>query len=395
MVVGDAGILSLAPILFMGPGLYVLFRSLRRLRVERSYPTVHLKPSKIPVAPGERFECVLHSGADPARFSASNVTFNVRITANKWVVRSSAGDRGPRKVRSVVWEKSTPVVAASGTSELGSSLIGRFSFDLPEELEETSRVQAVITYDWRLEVDATDSLPGFHYEFELPVFDTRTALEKADHALGTATNTEPATDVEESTPATAFRPPVGKGDLDGLKAYQDDVFEERCARDSRPTSQRIFRAMEPYTHIERLGDRAVSVVHVKGDRAVRRIRRVASGAAVLLMFFVPGDFRLLFFFAALLLLAMGASAKPNAIAMHADDTGLHIDTVRGRKKGSRHHVWSSVGMIHVHRYSSSDVHDIVVGLTKDGTRSIGARFSSKGEAEGIAAAIAAVKERHI
>lgn len=393
VVAGAGEPLGLLTLTFLVPGIYILFRSIRRFLFEKKYPGIHLKPADIPVAPGNRFDCVLYSGADPQRTSASGVTFNVRITANKWVERSTGSNRsGPRKVRTVMWERTLPVAAVSGTSEIGSALIGRFGVDLPEELEETSRLPASVTYDWRLEVDAKDSLPGFRYEFRLPVFDTRTALEKADHALGTVTDTEYDVNAGEPPEATELQLPVEKGDLESLRAYQESVLEDRISRDGRSAIRRLFLALKPHTHLERLTDRAVAVIHVKGDRTIRTVRRLSAAGCLVLAIVLPGPATLLFFAAAVILLAMGKAARPAVIALYADESGLQIDEVRGKKERSSHYPWSSVGMITETQFSSF-YSDIYIARPQSRVPAIGARIPTRREAEGIAAAIASVKER--
>lgn len=394
VVIGTEEPLGYFAAVMVGPGIYILVRSLRRLLNERKYRNVHLRPSGIPVAPGARFEATVYSGADAAQHRVSDVQFQIRITANKWVERSTTSDRsGPRKRRYVVWETTIPVAAASGTTEAGSALIGRFGVDLPDGLEETSRLPASVTYDWRLEVDATDSLPGFRYEFRLPVFDTRTALEKADTALGTVTEADLSADAGDVSPATGLNAPVEKADLDGLRAYQNSIQDERLSLDGRSAVQRLFLALKPHTHLDRSADQAVSVIHVKGDPTVRQIRRISSAVCLVLMFFIPGAPTLLFFVAAVILFGMGKAAQPAALALHADESGLQIDEVRGRKARSSQYPWSSVGMISDTRFSSF-YYDVFIPRPKIRVPTIGARIPSQREAEGIAAAISSVKDRY-
>lgn len=355
---------------------------------------MHLQPSSMPVAPGDPLECVLHSGADAARFSASDVTFNVRVSANKWVLRSSNSDRrGPRKQRYVLWETRIPVAAVSGVSGTGSGLIGRFAVDLPGEYEETSRLPGTVTYDWRLDVNADGSLPGYQYEFRLPVFDTRTALERANDALGTETESAPDDRNDDDPAIEPAMVPVQKGDLEGLRAYRGAVHADRLSSDGRGTAGRLLRGLAPHTIIVRSGDEAAVLLHVKGDHVIRRIRRLLAACLVLSPFFVPGMPVPLVLFGGGVFFAMGRAAKPAAIAVHADRTGVQIDEARGRKDRSRHYSWHEVGMIS-HTRHSSVYFDVMIRRPDKRTPTIGARIPSRRKAEGAAAAIASVKDRY-
>ncbi|TVQ28140.1 MAG: hypothetical protein EA383_01265, partial [Spirochaetaceae bacterium] len=399
VVFGAEELIGLVTLLFLGPGIYILIRSSRRLRVEKKHPHIHLKPAKIPVAPGDRFECVLYSGADPARFSASQVVFNVRVTANKWVEQSTASDRsGPRKRRYVMWERNIAVSAVSGVSEFGSTLVGRFGIDLPEEQEPTSRLPGSVTYDWRMEIDASESLPGYKYEFTLPVFDTRSSMQRADDALGTVTEYDAVLDGDNGSDNGQGTPrapdsPVARGDLEGLRAYIQEVHDQRQELDARPTVKRLFRGLVPLTSLQRNGDMAVSVVHVKGDPSVRTVRRLLAFAAFLLAFFLAGPPTLLFLIVSLVLVFMGRAAKPAAIAVHGDQSGLQIDEIRGKKTRSDTYEWSSIGMIADTKFSMF-YEDIMLPRPGRATATLGVRIPSKREAEGIAAAIESVKDRY-
>ncbi len=393
VVIGAEEPVGLVTLLFLGPGIYILIRSLRRFLVEKKYPHVHLKPSRIPVAPGDRLECVLYSGADPARFSASDVTFSIRVTANKWVEQSTASDRsGPRKRRYVLWEKTITVASVSGVSEFGSALVARFGMDLPGEQEPTSRLPGSVSYDWRMEVDAREDLPGYTYEFTLPVFDTRSAGERADDALGTVTPLDNVSAGRGEVPP-APDSPVARGDLEGLRAYLQEMHDQRHELDGRAIVHRLFRGLVPHTTLQRNGDAAVSVVHVKGDPSVRTVRRLLALTAFLLAFFLAGPPTLLFLIVWLVLVFMGRAAKPAAIAVHGDQSGLQIDEIRGKKTRSERYEWSSIGMITDTKFSMF-YEDIMLPRPGRATATLGVRIPSKREAEGIAAAIESVKDRY-
>lgn len=378
--------MALFAIPFAGPGVFMLVRFVPRLIHQRRYGEVYLKPSQIPLSPADRFEAVLHTGADTSRFSPSNIQFDLRLTCNQFTERSTASGRtGPRFVRRVLWEQRGTLFAATGASRSGSVIIARISVDLAADQPATSPLPGREFFDWRLEVTAPAGLPRFRYEFRLPVYDTRTAREKADEALGPAPRTAGMGDSRAITP-------VPKADLPALREYGRAVQESRHAEDPRPIGGRLIRSLKPHTYLARHDGQSskLNLVHVRGDRQVRNLRRflalfLVAGAVILSAPMTP-----VLLLGALLLHFMGKAARPVMIAVHADAEGLQVDTVDGRKERSHHYDWSEIGRITDTQFSVF-YSDIMVPRPKRTVATLGVRLPSKREAQGIAAAIAAVK----
>jgi hypothetical protein len=381
----DDPLLGVFSLLFVGPGVFLLVRFVPQTLRERRYSGVYLQPSRIPSSPGERFEAVLYTGADQAE-SVAPVALEVRLTCNRLVQRSTTGENtGPRYARHIIREETFPITATVGAGPEGPVLTGRISVDLPGNLPETSRLPGKQEmYDWRMDVTSPADLQDFHYEFRLPVYDTRSALERADEALGAAGLADP-----QATPEG----PVPKEDLAALAAYRSSVRDTRRDADRRTVLKRFFRILQPHTTIQRQGDIAFSFVHVRGDRPVRLMRRAGAvllfGAAVV----IAGPVTPVLLLAVLVLLFMAKGARPVAIAVHADSMGLQVDIADGRKKKSRRYQWDEVGMIADTKFSVF-YYDVMVSRPKRRRATLGARLPSQQDARGIAAAIAAVRDRY-
>ncbi len=395
-------ILGLFAVVFMGPGIYMLVRFVPRLFHERRYRSVHLKPATVPVQPGERFQAVLYSGADGERHAAGNVQFDVRVTCNKMIERSSTNDRGLRYTRKILWEDRVSVAASLGSAGSRSVLTAHVAHELPADMPETTRLPTERNkIDWRLEVDGRPGLPGFQYSFKLPVYDTRSARERADEALSSVT-TQP--DTGSPNPASSegsVDAPVAKGDLDGLRSYRDSVWDTRREQDPRPLLKRVSRATEPATSLARDEDRTLSCIHVRGDRPVRRLRRGFAVLLIVLVIAIPPLPTTALLLGALILAIMAKAARPVAIAVHADSDGLQIDAVDGFRRRSGHYAWDQIGMISDVAFTNR-YRDILVprprrgdeGRRGPGRKVLGMRISSNQYAEGLAAAIAAVRNHY-
>lgn len=385
----DDPLIGLFSLSLVAPGIFLLAKFFPRMLRERHYRGVHLKTSTIPIPLGQRFEAVLYTGADASQFPAEKVNLEIRLTCNKLIERSTRGDRtGPRFTRHIIWEKNVPVVASFGASETGSVVTASITADVPDSLPETSRLPGEREkYDWRLEAKSQEGLPGFQHEFQLPVYDTRSALDRADAALGLhSTHSTPPGD-------ETLEAPVPKGDMEALNTYINTVWEARCTADRRPNLQRLFRSLVPYTIVHRQSDVAMSFVHVRGDMPVRHIRR---GMAVLLLIAaiaLAGPATPLFLVASLVLHFMAKAARPVAVALYADSTGLQVDSVDRRKRRSDQYDWNDIGMI-AETVFSSFYHDIMVPRPKRRVPTLGLRLPSKREAQGIAAGITAVRDRY-
>ncbi|MFW6312758.1 MAG: hypothetical protein ACOC2N_02620 [Spirochaetota bacterium] len=377
----DDPVIGLFGLFFLGPGIFMLARFVPRMVRERRYADVHLKPSGIPVDPGDRFQAVLYTGADASEHRVSEVRFDVRLTCNKLVERSSTSESSGRQyVRHVLWETTFAMPASVGLSEYGSVLTGQIDVDLPANQPETTRLpREREKIDWRLDVKAGEALPGFQYEFQLPVYDTRAALERADQALGS-----------EPLSAESSVPPA---DREALRAYGDTVWDARLALDGRSVLRRLIRGLQPHTHLTRDGDAALSCVHVRGDRPVRRLRRGLALLFTVIAFVVAGPLTPALLLGALVLMFMGKAARPVTLSVHADSEGLQVDSVDRRKERSDRYAWSDIGTIADTAFSNN-YRDIMVPRPHRRTATLGFRIPSRREAEGIAAAIAAVRDRY-
>lgn len=389
VVAFDDPILALFALVFVAPGVYMLFRFVPRVLHERQYRGVHLKPSRIPVQPGERIEAVLYSGADAQRHATADVQFDVRLTCNKLIERSGTSDHGRRYTRKILWEQNLSVAASVGASmggaQSGSVLTAHIADDLPSEMPETTRNPTERDkIDWRLEVDGRPGLPGFQVSFMLPIYDTRSARERADESLGAVS----AVDHTASLDA-----PVPKGDLGALGSYRDSVWESRIEKDERLLVKRLTRATEPHTHLTRHEDLALSCIHVRGDRPARWLRRGVALLLIVLVFAVPGLPTIALFLGAVVLAIMAKAARPVAIAVHADSEGVQVDSVDGRKRRSSQYSWDQIGMVTDVAFSNR-YRDIMLPRPNRGRNTLGVRISSKQYAEGLASAIAAVRNRY-
>ncbi|MFW5693833.1 MAG: hypothetical protein ACOCYB_01595 [Alkalispirochaeta sp.] len=378
LVAFDDPILGLFALVFVGPGIFMLVRFVPRLLHERRYRNVHLKPARIPVQPGERFEAVLFTGAEPSTQATTGTHFDVRLTCNRLVEQSTTDNNGGRRyIRKIIWERKESVPASIGAFESTSVLTGHVAFDLPGDMPETTRLPTEREkIDWRLEVEGS-GLPGFEYSFLLPVYDTRSARVRADEALS----------------SHSANPPVPKGDSDALRAYWDSVWESRLARDGRPLLKRLGRTVTPHTHFTRHEDVAFSCIHVRGDRPARRLRRALSLGLVVLAIALAGFATGGLLLGALVLAIMARSARPVVISVHAESDGFQLDSVDGWKRRSRRYSWDQIGMIDDVAFSNRS-RDIMVRRPKRLSSNLGLRIASNQEAEGIAAAIAAVRDRY-
>ncbi|MFO8043221.1 MAG: hypothetical protein R6U25_08475 [Alkalispirochaeta sp.] len=402
VVTFDDPILGLFAVVFIGPGIYMLVRFVPRLFHERWYRGVHLKPATVPVQPGERFQAVLYSGADGERYAAGNVQFDVRLTCNKMIERSTTNDRGRRYTRKILWEDSVPVAASMGSDGSRSVLTAHIAQDLPADMPETTRRPTERNkIDWRLEVDGRPGLPGFQYSFKLPVYDTRSARERADEALSSVTAQPNTGSSDTGSSVGSVDAPVAQGDLDGLRSYRDSVWDTRREQDPRPLLTRLGRATEPATYLARDEDRALSCIHVRGDRPARRLRRGLALLLIVLVIAIPPLPTTALLLGALVLAIMAKAARPVAIAVHADSDGLHIDSVDGFRRRSGDYGWEQIGMITDVAFTNR-YRDILVPRPKRGRnggrgpggKALGMRISSNQYAEGLAAAIAAVRNRY-
>ncbi len=345
---------------------------------------------------GGKFAATLQTGIAAARPSAraqgagqgtaqtAAGGFAVRFTCNRHEQRSS-GSTGSSSHRRVLWEKTQTVLPTLSNTPAGARLGARFSFDVPFSVPATSLPVDGERIYWRIEVSHPTLTPKYTASFDVRVYDTRSTQEREAAMFESPETEQPVPEAPRDTTTVLpdDSPTAGVADL---IEFADAVEPTRVSADPRSLIARIFVARRPYDRVERNEFEEVIVSTVKGDREIRKTRRLAAVGSIIAFFFAPSGVSTVLFFTAVVFALMARSARLTATRARLAGDGLVIDRVRGRKRETTRYEWSKVGLV---RVSAAKPHAWHVFITIKGrTGTVPSLIlTDRQRAEGVAAAI--------
>ena len=305
-----------------------------------------------PASPGDRFRgTVLTNMSAPIR-DAVPEEFFVRVSCNRHRSQGSSS-RSSGSSRQILWQQELHLESHTRDSRDGEELVVPITVEIPAGLPTTS-IPGMIgeTIYWRVEVRGASRRPKLRADFEIPVFDTRSAADREQQLFA-------AIDSGERTPpparsfaafAAAFEAgadsnPEIAAELDGtlpLRELIPTANQARAEADPRPFVKRLLIARRPLDTIQRTPDGSVTLVHVRGDRAARTTRRLIGLAAIVMLF---AAFHPVFFIIMVFAFLMAKRARPFAVRMITTVEALEVETVKGRRTTHRTYGWNQIGAV--------------------------------------------------
>ena len=302
-----------------------------------------------PASPGERFRGTILTNMNAPIRDAIPEGFTVRVSCNRRRNQSTSS-RGSGTTRQILWQQELHLESETHESRDGGELTIPISVDLPSGMPTTSLPGMTgETISWRVEVRGTSRRPKFRADFEIPVYDTRSAADREQQAFEVLNSGEqtklPAHDVAAAIEARGEIDALVATEFDGTFPLRDLVATANQARteaDPRSVITRLHKARRPLDTITRNAEGSVVLIHVRGDRAVRRARRVIGVGALVMMFVA---FHRLFFLLMVSAFLMARSARPFAVRVSATPDALDVETVRGRRTTRRQYGWDQIGAV--------------------------------------------------
>ncbi|TVQ95443.1 MAG: hypothetical protein EA403_17660, partial [Spirochaetaceae bacterium] len=305
-----------------------------------------------PASPGGRFRGTVLTNMNAPIRDAVPEEFLVRVSCNR---RRSSGSssRSSGSSRQILWQQELHLESQTRDSRDGDELVVPITVDIPDGLPTTS-IPGMIgeTISWRVEVRGMSRRPKLRADFEIPVFDTRSAADREQQlfdAIDKGDRIAPPTRsfaaVAAALEADADSNPGVSADLDQTLPLRDLISTANDARreaDPRPFFKRLFVARRPLDTIQRTADGSVMLTHVRGDQPVRLARRLVGIGALVLMF---AAFHVVFFILMIFAFLMAKRARPLAVRIVSTLEALEVETVKGRRTSQRRYGWEQIGAV--------------------------------------------------
>ena len=314
-----------------------------------------------PATPGERFRGTVMTNMNAPIRDAVPEEFLVLVSCNRRRSQGSSS-RSSGSSRQILWQQELHLESQTRDSRDGEQLVVPITVEIPAGLPTTS-IPGMIgeTISWRVEVRGTSRRPKLRAEFEIPVFDTRSAAQREQElfaAIDSGERTEPPAGsfaaVAAAFGADATDNPEMATDLDHTLPLRELIPTANDARkeaDSRPLFKRLLLARRPLDTIQRKADGSVMLTHVRGDRHVRLARRTVGIGALVLMFAAS---HVVFFVLMIFAFLMAKRARPTAVRIVSALEALEVETVKGRRTTHRRYGWDQIGAVRPYQAGPSE-----------------------------------------